>query len=106
MSSDIKINRVSIAGDEDYDKKLIINRFMEELCRRENAVNRGQAQNNSNTVTIEEIWKAVLSNSYPDLEYVRIFIRGHSMEADNEIDVDVPTDKVTLTNIGRIRCSK
>ena len=106
LSGDIKINRVSIAGDEDYDKKLIINRFMEELCRRENAVNRGRAQSNSNTVTIEEIWKAVLSNSYPDLEYVRIFIRGHSMETDNEIDVDVPTDSVILTNVGRIRCSK
>ena len=109
MSSDIKTNRVSIAGDEEYDKKLIISRFMEELCQRDNAVNRGEVQSNSNTFTIEGIWKEVLSNSYPDnsgLEYVRIFIRGHSMETDNEIDVDVPTDMVTLTNRGRTRCSK
>jgi hypothetical protein len=55
MSSDIKINRVSIAGDEEYDKKLIISRFMEELCRRDNAVNRGEVQSNSNTFTIEKI---------------------------------------------------
>jgi hypothetical protein len=34
MSSDIKINRISIAGDEEYDKKLIIGRFMDELCQR------------------------------------------------------------------------
>ena len=28
------------------------------------------------------------------------------METDNEMDVDVPTDRVTLTNRGRTRCSK
>jgi len=70
--------KVTIAGDEEYDKEVIIPRFMEELCRRDNAVNMGEVQSSSNTFIIEEIWNKALSNSYRDssgLEFVKKFIR-------------------------------
>jgi hypothetical protein len=99
--------RVTIAGDENYDKKLIIDRFMEELCRRDNAVNRSEMQSDENTFTIKGIWSEVLSNSFPGeegLEYVRKFVRDHEMEENSEIDIVVPSDKVALTDRGRTKC--
>lgn len=101
--------KVSIAGDEGYDKKLIITRFMKELCRRDREVNEGKVQSNSNRFSIREIWQESLSNSYTGeggLEEVRKYVRLHSMDKDPEVDIDVPHDMVSLTNKGRTKCTE
>ncbi|MGH9988634.1 MAG: hypothetical protein ACRD8W_32285 [Nitrososphaeraceae archaeon] len=109
MGSDIKIHRVSNAGGEEEEKNLILNRFMEELCRRFNAVNRSEMQSDETTFTIKGIWNEVLGNSFPGepgLEHVRKFVRGHAMEKEPEIEVDVPSDKVELNNKGQTNCTE
>jgi hypothetical protein len=99
----IKINPPVIAGDEGKEKDTIRRRFMEELCRRDDEVNRGKGSG-SNVFTIEEIWKPVLSNSFFNLDYVKKFIREFDMEEDPDIEV-FNNEKVKLTEKGRTRCT-
>src|SRR5437870_11893984 len=93
--------------DPGRDDTIIVQKFMEELCRRDNEDNRGENRDPSrrlNIFTIEEIWLAVLREF--SLERVRVALRGHMQEnreneplefLDNEVNVQ-------LTSVGRAHC--
>lgn len=95
--------------DPRRDDTIIVQKFMEELCRRDKADNRGENRDPNrrlNTFTVEEIWLAVLRAF--SLERVRVALRGHIQEnRDNEplefLDNGV---NVQLTNVGRVHCNE
>src|SRR5947209_11350911 len=72
--------------DPRRDGTLIIQNFMEELCRGDNEDNRGENRDPNrrpNIFTVEEIWMAVLRAF--SLERVRVALIGHIQEnRDNE----------------------
>ena len=94
--------------DPRRDDTLIVQNFMEELCRRDNEDNRGENRdpNRHDIFTVEEIWLAVLRAF--SLERVRVALRGHMQEnreneplefLDNEVNVQ-------LTSVGRAHCNE
>ena len=93
--------------DPRRDDTLIVQNFMEELCRRDNEDNRGENRDPNrrlNIFTVEEIWLAVLRAF--SLERVRVALRGHIQEnRDNEplefLDNEV---NVQMTSVGRAHC--
>ena len=93
--------------DPRRDGTLIIQNFMEELCRRDNEDNRGENRDPNrrlNIFVVEEIWLAVLRAF--SLERVRVALRGYIQEnRDNEplefLDNEV---NIQLTNVGRAHC--
>jgi hypothetical protein len=92
--------------DPGRDDTIIVQNFMEELCRRDNEDNRAENRdpNRLNIFTVEEIWLAVLRAF--SLERVRVALRGYIKEnIDNEplefLDNEV---NVQLTNVGRAHC--
>ena len=91
--------------DPRRDDTLIVQNFMEELCRRDNE-NKNRDPNRINIFTVEEIWLAVLRAF--SLERVRVALRGHMQEnreneplefLDNEVNVQ-------LTSVGRAHCNE
>ena len=89
--------------DPRRDDTIIVQNFMQELCRRDNE-NKNRDPNRINIFTVEEIWLAVLRAF--SLERVRVALRGHIQEnRDNEplefLDNEV---NIQLTNVGRAHC--
>jgi hypothetical protein len=92
--------------DPRRDDTIIVQNFMEELCRRDNENNRGENRDPKrlHIFTVEEIWLAVLRAF--SLERVRVALRVHIKEnVDNEplefLDNEV---NVQLTSVGRAHC--
>jgi hypothetical protein len=91
------------------DDTIIVQKFMEELCRRDKEDNRDENRDPNrrlNIFTVEEIWLAVLRAF--SLGRVRVALRGHIKEnRDNEplefLDNEV---NVRLTNVGRAHCNE
>lgn len=95
--------------DPGREDTIIVENFMEELCRRDNEDNRGENRDPNRPLkifTVEEIWLAVAVLRTFSLQRVRVALRGHMQEnRDNEplefLDNEV---NVQLTNVGRAHC--
>ena len=85
------------------DKRIIINSFMQELCRLDNESNTGHRHGND--ATVEEIRHRVL-RAY-SLEYIIPFLREHRLESRGSEPFEFldGEQRVTLTDAGRNRWS-
>jgi hypothetical protein len=93
--------------DPEREDTIIVQNFMEELCRRDNEDNRGENRDPNRPLkifTVEEIWLAVLRTF--SLERVKVALRRHMQEnRDNEpIEFLDNEMNVQLTNVGRAHC--
>ena len=79
------------------DKRIIINSFMQELCRLDNDAN--TVDRHGNEATVEEIRHRVL-RAY-SLEYVIPFLREYRLENRGS-----EPQRVRLTDAGRNRCGQ
>ncbi|HJT48789.1 MAG TPA: hypothetical protein VJ729_11465 [Nitrososphaeraceae archaeon] len=86
------------------DKGIIINSFMQELCRLDNEANTGHRHGNE--ATVEEIRHRVL-RAY-SLEYIIPFLREHRLEnkGDEPFEFLDEEQRVRLTDAGRNRCGQ
>jgi len=95
--------------DPGREDTIIVENFMEELCRRDNEDNRGENRDPNRPLkifTVEEIWLAVAVLRTFSLQRVKVALRAHMQEnRDNEplefLDNEV---NVQLTNVGRRHC--
>jgi hypothetical protein len=86
------------------DKRIIINSFMQELCRLDNDANTGHRHENA--ATVEEIRHRVL-RAY-SLEYIIPFLREHRLENKSSEPFEFldGEQRVRLTEAGRNRCGQ
>jgi hypothetical protein len=96
-------------GDPEGDDKIIIQKFMHELCRRDDEDNRGMntdPKRDLNVFSTQQIRQKGLSGF--DLERVILALRRHLQEnRDNEPFEFLDEEKnVKLTNAGRARCDE
>jgi hypothetical protein len=86
------------------DKRIIINSFMQELCRLDNGANTGHRPENE--ATVEEIRHRVL-RAY-SLEYIIPFLREHRLEnrGGEPFEFLDGEQRVRLTDAGRNRCGQ
>jgi hypothetical protein len=86
------------------DKRIIINSFMQELCRLDNEANTGHRRGND--ATVEEIRHRV-SRAY-SLEYIIPFLREHRLEnrGSELFEFLDGEQRVRLTDAGRNRCGQ
>jgi hypothetical protein len=86
------------------DKRIIINSFMQELCRLDNDANTGQRHGND--ATVEEIRHRVL-RAY-SLEYIIPFLREYRLENSGSEPFEFldGEQRVRLTDAGRNRCGQ
>lgn len=86
------------------DKRIIINSFMQELCRLDNEANTGHRHENE--ATVEEIRHRVL-RAY-SLEYIIPFLREHRLEnrGGEPFEFLDGEQRVRLTDAGRNRCGQ
>jgi hypothetical protein len=89
--------------DDEGDRELIIDKFMAELCRRDEEDNRDMNMHNRihNIFSVEEIRQKVLSAF--EITRVRLVLRGYILDnRDNEpLEFLENEEKVRLTNRGR-----
>ena len=94
--------------DPDKDKRIIIQNFMKELCRRDDEDNKGLAASNRilNVYSVEGIRQQVLGAF--EAEYVKEVLREYLLEnRDNEpFDFLDGEQRVRLTNVGRASCDE
>jgi hypothetical protein len=93
--------------DPEKDKRIIIQNFMRELCRRDDEHNRGLSidrNSDRNVFPVEEIRQKHLGAF--EIEYVKRALRGYILEnKDNEPLVFLDNElNVRLTNVGRASC--
>jgi hypothetical protein len=94
-------------GNPELDKKMIIENFMEELCRRNDENNKGLSiENRGDPIVfpIEEIRQKHLLTF--EIEYVKKVLREYILEnSDNEpLEFLDNEQKIRLTDVGRTRC--
>jgi hypothetical protein len=99
----------SIDDDPRKDDTIIVQKFMEELCRRDNEDNRGEYRDPNrrlNIFSMEEIWLAVAPLRAFSLERVRVALRGHIQENRHNEPLEFLDNEfnVRLTNVGRAHC--
>jgi hypothetical protein len=98
-----------VVSIDEKDDRIIIQKFMKELCRRDDEDNRGiniDRNRQRNVFPTQQIQQAVLRAF--ELERVILALRGHLQEnRDNEpLDFLDNERNVTLTNAGRARCDE
>jgi hypothetical protein len=97
------------SDDRERDKEIIIQNFMEELCRRDDEDNRNYNINSDrvlNIFPIEQIRQKHLSTY--EIEYVKDVLREYIQENREKEPLDLldNEENVRLTNIGRSLCEE
>ena len=101
-----------IDDDHDHikeDYRIIVQRFMKELCKKDDEDNRGISSNlggSANVFPVDQIRQAVLE-AYT-LERVMLALRGYILENKGNEPFEFLDDEtnVRLTNAGRARCNE
>jgi hypothetical protein len=86
-------------NDRDRDRRIVIQQFMRELCRRDAEADVGE---DNRIFRLSEIRLTVLRAF--DLGYVRQLLTTYSMETDPDIQL-IGEDQIRLTRGGRSRCA-
>ena len=91
----------------ELDKKMIIENFMEELCRRDDENNKGlsiDSRGDPIVFPVEEIREKYLRTF--EIEYVKKVLREYILEnSDNEpLEFLDNEQNIRLTDVGRARC--
>ena len=95
------------ADNPELDKKMIIENFMEELCRRDDENNKGlniDSRGDPIVFPVEEIRQKHLRTF--EIEYVKKVLRENVLEnVDNEpLEFLDNEQNIRLTDVGRVRC--
>jgi hypothetical protein len=95
--------------DPEREDTIIVQNFMEELCRRDNEDDRGEIRDPNRPLkifTVEEIWMAVAVLRTFSLARVKVALRVHMQEKRDDEPLEFLDDEVNvrLTNVGRAHC--
>ncbi|HXP53248.1 MAG TPA: hypothetical protein VN922_25110 [Bacteroidia bacterium] len=95
--------------DPEREDTIIVQNFMEELCRRDKEGNRDEIRDPNlplKIFTVEEIWLAVAVLRTFSLARVKVALRVHMQENRDNEPLEFLNDEVNvqLTNVGRAHC--